>query len=351
MARPIQSNSLRSIAKATGVSATTVSRVLKGSSEVGDRTRRTVLAAARRAGYDAAVAEPTRSRGASLQAPWIAIVYTGGYLSADSAYDTSVLAGVQRGLAKTRYGVAMLHLDRGPEAESRGSYRAFFAQRGIAGALLRTNAQTRAVCPQIAAEGFPCIALAERFEDAEPAVPYVCCDSGPPSHAAVSHLIHLGHRRIALLTARMPDRDHQDRIDAYRRALDEAGLPRDERLEIHLRPRVADGATAIRQLLALPDPPTAAFVTDPDTSLGVIQKLHEMKVSVPGRFSVVGFDDGHMRHTTHPRLTAVCQDAADLGAEAAQRLNRLLLGQPQASISMRIPAQFEIHDSVAPPPQ
>lgn len=348
MARPTESNSLRSIARVTGVSATTVSRVLRGSSEVSERPRRTVLAAARRAGHPVDVAAHTLSDAVDL--PWIAVVYTGGYLSADSAYDASILAGVQRGLAKTRYGVAMLHLDRGPQARPGDTYRDFFRRRGIAGVLLRTNAQTRGICPQIAGEHIPCIVLADRFEETDGSIASVCCDSGPASYAGVSHLIHLGHRRIALISARMPDRDHLDRIAAYHRALADAGLPRDESLELHIRPKAADGATAVRQLLAMPNPPTAAFITDPDPSLGVLQQLAETGIPVPDAFSVVGFDDSAVRHTVHPRMTAVCQDAAEIGAEAAQRLNRLLLEQPQTDTSLTLNASFEIQASTGPAP-
>ncbi len=343
MPRPSQANSVRSLARRTGVSATTVSRVLRGHVDVAEGTRRKVLAAAQSAGLDAPVAvAPT-----TPDAGWIGLVYTGGYLSAESAYDARLLAGVRRGLGNARFGVAILHLDDGPDTPRR--YTEYFRQRGLVGALIRTNDQTRGVCLDIARAGVPCIVLAERFT-AEEGVPFACCDSGPPSRAAVTHLLHQRHRRVALITARMPDRDHQDRIDGYQAAHRAAGLPVDPGLTLQVRPRPADAAAAIRQLLALPEPPTAVFVTDPEPALGVMCELARLGVRVPEQFSLVGFDDDAVRRTIHPTMSAVCQDAAELGFEAAQRLNRLLLNQPQRELSLRLQATFEINDSTGPAP-
>src|SRR5262249_7225787 len=146
----------------------------------------------------------------------------------------------------------------------------------------------------------------------------------------------------------VPDRDHIDRFEAYRSALEAHGITYDGRLVYRHPSTLAGGATIITMLRSLQNAPTAVFFADPVLALGAVQRAHGFGVRIPADLSIIGFDDTDMRFAVHPTLTAVCQDASLLGVEAARWLTRGTHSEP---FRRTIPTFFEINASVGPGPE
>lgn len=147
---------------------------------------------------------------------------------------------------------------------------------------------TRGLVSRAMAAGVPLVLV-----DAEhPKLPSVAVDHAAAATSAVDHLFKLGHRHIALVDHAedpfapvYPDERHR----GYRRALAEAGLP--ERPEYE---RVTDfspeaGAAAMRELLALDEPPTAIFVGSDTQALGILEGARRAGLRVPDYLAVVGY--------------------------------------------------------------
>ena len=336
---------VREIAKQAGVSVATVSRVLNNKPNVTQHTRDLVLGIAERVGY----VRPSRG----LQNRTIGIAYTGDYGKADyGGFDSSLVKGVLEGLNEHRFDVSIINIAR--DKRESETFRSFFANKGVAGVILRTFDQSRDLCVRIAEEGIPSIVVADRFED--PEVNFLCTESRADSVRAMRHLLDLGHRRIAIAVHALgivADRDHRDRLDGYREALTDAGLPRDDSLEVHIVANMEGGANAIKYLLDLPNPPTAIYFTDPLATLGALLHCRQSGIRVPDDLSVVGFDDSDVRFHTFPPFTAVCQDASYLGAEAARWLTAHCIDPDRASETKRLvlPTRFEINQTTAKPNQ
>lgn len=192
------------------------------------------------------------------------------------------------------------------------------------------------------------IVLSERFED--PRVSFIDCDSERESARAVEYLIALGHRRIAFGMNIVADTDHADRLAGYRQALTEHGIPFDEKLILKQKADFAGGASAIQILMAMRQPPTAVYFADPALAVGAINGAHQAGIRIPEDVSIVGFDDAELRHSVHPVMTAVCQNAADLGFDAAQELTQMILRQTGEPVRKILTTFFEINQSTAPPP-
>ena len=174
-------------------------------------------------------------------------------------------------------------------------------------------------------------------------------DSRPTSHQVVEHLISLGHRRIAIVISHVPDHDHQDRLLGYQQALREHSIEIDPKL-VHRVWAMRPTAQVIRSLMSLPDRPTAIFVADPLVAVGAINQAHEMGVKIPDDVSIVGFDDADTRNNVYPKMSAICQDARQLGHEAAKALAERLTENLSAPIQMAYPTWMELHDTVGQPP-
>ncbi len=329
--------SVRDIALRAGVSAATVSRVINSDPGVSLPVRKKVLTAMNRARYVPKVTRRCIDN--------VAFAYT-DVPTLGSPYDAALLQGLGERIDSDGLDLVIMDLRR--SRLPRESFSQMFLRKGIRGAVLRTTARTRAICEEIASEGFPCVVLGERFDD--PKVSYVDCESREASREAVEHLIALGHKEIAVCVNVVDDADHADRLAGWKTAMEQAGLMADERLILRLPARHDGGMQLMRRLRATTPMPTAVYITDPMTAVGAICEAQAMGVSVPRDLSIVGFDDSDMRGTVFPKLTAVCQNTRQIGLTALEALTVMIdPATPQSRLRRELNAELEIHDSTAPP--
>ncbi len=330
--------SVRQLARKSGVSPATVSRVLNNLPGTSPKVRERVMAAIGAGGFQI----PARRQTANL----IGLAYTSEDVGAQfGGFDATLISGVMKGLREQKFDLAIIDLLRDKLPDE--SYTQLFVRKGLRGVILRVRPESRALALSIAAEGFPLIVIGETYD--EPKVNFIRCQSGPESQRAVEYLIQMGHRRIALGIHHVMNADHQDRYDGYRVALAAHNIEFDPTLVIRLVSDVAGGAAAINQLINLPDPPTAVYFTNPLSTLGGLRRAHELGLSIPRDLSIVGFDDSKVRQMAYPRFTAVCQDAEKLGMEAALWLSRHLQGMVPGECRMTLNTIFEVNHTTAGP--
>jgi DNA-binding LacI/PurR family transcriptional regulator len=201
------------------------------------------------------------------------------------------------------------------------------------------------LCEQVAAEGFPLVAVGEHFEQK---VSCVYADSNPSSREAVQYLLDLGHRRIAICLNDVEDSDHQDRLRGYREALTAREVAFDPQLVLRASALRDCGVQVMRRLYSVPNRPTAIYFADPLTALGAINEARLLGLRVPEDMSIIGFDDAEVRLMVHPTMTAVCQDAKAIGREAVSVL-RALLDEPGGAAPVRrvLSTWLEVHETTA----
>ncbi len=179
-------------------------------------------------------------------------------------------------------------------------------------------------------------------------VPSVTITSWEGGFVATTHLISLGHRRIAYIGKTAAARDAIERIAGYRAALDAANLPLDPQLQCAGNFTEADGYTATRALLELPEPPTAIFAGNDRQAAGVYRALHELGMTVPGDMSVIGFDNLPYTEIMNPPLTTVHAPRLELGRTAATLLLRLINGEALDMTRVVLPTEFIERQSCRP---
>ena len=331
-------SSIRQIAKQAGLSVATVSRALNNDPVVNEATRKRVLAVANAVRYSATIGR----RSSTI----VALAYVAVPFHRGGGYDSELMMGIMRGLDEQKFDVMVLNLQR--DKMPNENYTQFFMRKGVRGVLLRSLSAGRPVCEQIALERFPHVVIGERFASSK--VNFTYCDSYADSRRAVEHLIDLGHKRIGFCSHDVPDQDHQDRENAYREIMNEAGLPIREDWIVRIGADLSGGAQAFTRLVSLKEPPTAVFCADPLLTLGFLQRAHELGLHVPQEFSVVGFDDADARHMSYPIFSAVRQSAAELGYEAALWLTRSLTGESNLSFRKVVATSFELNATTSSPP-
>jgi DNA-binding LacI/PurR family transcriptional regulator len=332
--------SVRAIAERLSLSPATVSRALNNHPQVAAETRVRILEAADTLGY-------VHHAGRTC-ANVVGLVYPTDPVRPEYGnFESAMLSGILRGVNERRFDVAFINVERDKSPEE--SYTQFFRRKGVRGVIVRTIAPVPDLAEAIAQEGFPCVLVADRTD--EPSVSFVCSDSKLDSIRAVEHLINLGHRRIALGVHAVMDSDHQDRRDGYQAGLRRHAIGLDEDLVVSVVASMQGGGFAIDRLLSLDDPPTAVYFTDPLATVGALHRCLELGVSVPQELSIVGFDDSDVRYRTFPSYTAVCQDAAQLGLEAARWLTRFVDGMAEGPFRVHRPTSFSYNQSTGPCPE
>jgi len=159
-------------------------------------------------------------------------------------------------------------------------------------------------------------------------VPTVNIDNRAGMVAAIDHLIDLGHRRIAFIGGR-PLGDIRERRTAFYEHLEESGIAVDEEYVQNVINDPAGGDAALRTLVARDSPPTAVVCSTDHLATGVLHAAADLGLAVPRDLSVVGFDDIPMASFTVPSLTTVHMPVDEMTALAA----RLAMDEPEDGAS------------------
>jgi len=154
---------------------------------------------------------------------------------------------------------------------------------------------------------------------------YVDIDNIAASRDATQYLISTGRRRIATITGPLTMASAVDRLQGYHSALRDAGLP--EGMNVDGEYTSDGGAEAMRQILAAGDPPDAVFVASDLMARGAIEVLQGAGLRVPEDVAVVGVDDSPVATSAAPALTTMRQPSFEQGQTMAGLLLDILSGQ------------------------
>jgi DNA-binding LacI/PurR family transcriptional regulator len=142
----------------------------------------------------------------------------------------------------------------------------------------------------------------------------------------VQHLAALGHRSIAFVAG--PQRLHsaQSRLAAFKKALQECGIPVEDKFIIEGDHTMEGGLAAATRILEHKNLPTAIMCSNDMLAIGVLHKLSRSGLQVPGDVSIIGFDDIHMAEMMIPSLTSIQMSRSDLAHAAVTALRSHLEG-------------------------
>ncbi|MGF1647510.1 MAG: LacI family DNA-binding transcriptional regulator [Kineosporiaceae bacterium] len=157
---------------------------------------------------------------------------------------------------------------------------------------------------------------------------WVDADSHAGAVAAVRHLRDNGRRCVGTITGALDMAAGQDRLDGWRDAVAELGLPDDDDLVVEGDFGPGAGETGMRRLLSGRPDLDAVFVASDTMALGALRVLREKGLRVPQDVAVVGFDDIPQAREQNPPLTTVRQDVEALGRRTGEILLRRLRGDP-----------------------
>lgn len=332
---------LADIAAQAGVSVSTVSKVLHDRSDVASKTRAKVQRLLEQHGYLAR----HRSAPTALAAGGL-IDFVIDELA--GTWSGELIRGAEEALHAEGMGM-VVSATHGRGALAR-QWLDSLATRSTRGAILVLPELKPAQHQELRRLGLPFALIAPADEPA-PGVPWVGATNWPGGLAATRHLVRLGHRRIAVISG-PPDRlSSRARVDGYRSALDEAGLPFDPALVRYGDFTHEPAFRHALDLLRLPEPPTAVFAGNDQQALSTYRAAATLGLRIPDDLSVVGFDDLPFADWVTPRLTTVRTPLADMAALAARMVLQLIGGEQPASTRVEVAGELVVRESSGPPPR
>lgn len=304
------------IARLANVSPSTVSRVLTGSSPVHPDKRAAVLAVIEQLNFRPNLTARALVRGKSMV---IGILTQ----SLASQFYGELAQGIEEGLAGTSYHPIFASGQWLPDEER--TALTLLVDRQVDGMIIlggyHPDRDLRAINRQI-----PLIAVGRSIDSLESQCIQV--DNRIGAAQAMRHLLDLGHRRIAYISGIPAHVDSRERRHGYEQALQEAGIPLDERLVVEGNFTEQSGTLALEALLARGIHFSAIFAGNDQMAYGIQLGLYRHRLRVPDDIALVGFDDLLGSAYTTPPLTTVRQHMLEQGRRAARGLLNLLAGRP-----------------------
>lgn len=298
---------IKDVAREAGVSVATVSRVLNGSGPVSEQTGQRIREVAGRLRYvphGGARSLITRK------------THTLGVLLPDLYGE--FFSEVIRGMDDTAQHHGFHLLISRAHADRHGIETAMRAMRGRVDGVVAMSPDFDAQSLLDVPAMLPVVLLcsAHHGDGADS----LTIDNQGGTKAIVSHLVALGHTRIAIIKGASRNYDAAERLRGYRAALRQAGITADPSLSAEGGFTEAGGYAAAVELLKLSSRPTAIFAANDSMAIGALSALRESGVRVPEDIAVAGFDDIPLARYMDPPLSTVRVPMHDLGARAVEML-------------------------------
>lgn len=326
--------SIKDVARAAGVSITTVSRVINKFPTVKEANRTRVEEAVRRLRFKPNLAAQRLATGSNNTIGLEIPRYEGIFYS---FYAMEIFRSV--GIACDALRADLLfHLTDGTTVINVSA---------VGGVVFADIINNRKHVEELLEQNVPVVIMNHAAPDLE--VSSVSIDNVRGMQSAAEYLIHLGHERVAFLTGDMTSQVAQQRLEGYKLALGKSRIDfRDEYLLRGDYSRKSARVAAIK-FLELPERPTALCSSSDDMAMEFIMVLMENGLRVPEDVSVVGFDDDPICLYGPVALTTIRQPLREMAKCAVKELY-LKMQDPSREVNRLIlPTELIIRDSAASP--
>jgi DNA-binding LacI/PurR family transcriptional regulator len=332
---------LKDIAERAGVTATTVSKVLRDAPDISAETKARIRQIAESLGYvPDSGAQSLRSKKTHMLGVLISAV--------TDPFSSRVLLGLEEKASEFKFDLLLAQTFNDPQKELAAIER--FMSRRVDGFIIspvHRFAERVPVYEELLRLEIPTVIIgpvpnwASRFVSVE-------TDNLEASEKITKHLISLGHKKIAFLAGPSFSPAYKARLDGYRKALRDSGIQCNDSLVVLAGTTIEEGYQAMTSAYAELKDVTAIAAVNDSVAVGAVQFLIKNKFRVPQDVSVVGFGNYLISEYGQVRLTTVRQPKYRLGLAAIDMINQLL-SKKQVS-PLVLSSELLIRESTAPPP-
>lgn len=336
-ARRARPATLEEVARVSGVSRATVSRVINDSPKVSSEARRAVEAAVRQLGY-----APNRAARSLVTRRTDSV----GLVVAESEqrvfgepFFASLVRGVSSALSGTDIQLVLL-LARSNQERKRVEG---FLSAHLDGVILVSAHADEPLLDELPRVGLPAV-LSGR-PPRPTSLPYVDADNVAGARSAVAHLAARGCRRIGTITGTLDLPAGADRLEGFRQGLAAADLPEDVDLEVAGDFTSEAGRRGVAQLLEKAPDLDGIFAASDLMAVEAMRALEAAGRCVPDDVAVIGFDDSVVAASATPPLTSVHQPVEEIGKRLVGLLREIIDGGTNVPSATTLPTELVVRDS------
>jgi len=304
---------IRDVAKISGVSPSTVSRVISNNPRISDETKKRVRKAMKTLGYHPnAIAQSLVNRSTST----IGIVMPQSTERAFlNPFFPQALSGISAAAHEKNY--CLLLSTGSTEEEQLVSIENIINGGRVDGIIIMYSSVNNIILEAIKELNTPIVIIGKPLEAIDKIL-YVDSDNIEASRSVTEKLINNGHKKIAYISGPFEFVVSLDRLEGYRNALLENHLEFDRKFIAEGEFSKEAGYKSMRELLQQSERPTAVVVTDDIIAFGVIEAINEAGLKIPEDIEIISFNNIPLTEFCSPALTSVDIDAYSLGFEASK---------------------------------
>lgn len=336
--------SIKDIAKYSGYSVSTVSRVLNETGYVSEEARKKVLEAIEHFNYKpnsiARSMVTKQSKFIGLLIPHI-----------NSPFFTGLAVYVEEEARSLGYNVLLCHTQEDNDIEN--EYLKVLVERRVDGIIATPVGKSFKSFIEVSKE-IPVILVGRT--DEKKLINSIEVDNIHGSRNVMEHLLELNHQKIGIITGPLDLSTGKDRWEGAKQVLEENQLELPKEYIVEGDFTAHGGYHSAMKLLQLPDPPTAIYAANHMTALGVLKAARENNLKVPDDLSVAsfdGFEDSVFDMYIEPRITANIHPTDTMARAAVNKLhqeivNKMKGGMSKSILSTMVTMEFEARDSTKP---
>ncbi|MDB5819774.1 MAG: transcriptional regulator, LacI family [Rhizobacter sp.] len=328
---------LRDVARAAEVSIATASRALAGSRLINEVTQRHVVSVAASIGYRInTAARALKTRKSRLIGLTVHNLENASFRVLASVVQTRMQA----------LGYQVILSISGDDAAQESEIFQTLVDHGVDGIIAVPTGANGAQLLTMEAAEIPVICAVRRVEGAS--LEAVLAADMDGAYAGTQHLLALGHRRIGLIVGMNESTSGKERLAGYTRAMQEAGLGVDPALVHRGRYVPETGVVGANALLSLAKPPSALFVANHESSVGVLRVVSERSIGIPTDLSLLFYEDSPWFEWQRPAISVVDSGAVDMANLAVDRLMQRIGGAANSGREYRIGSRLLERASCVP---
>ncbi len=300
---------IQDVARKANVSITTVSRVINDKPDVSKETKERINKIIKEMGY-----KPNSvARGLVLRK-----TNTLGLLIPDisNPFFPEVARGIEDFAKNNGFSVIFCNTDNKKSEEKKAIN--LLRSKQVDGIILSLSFKNKEELEKLRKENFPVVQIDREIPDIN--YPIVKIDNIKSGYKATRYLIESGHTKIAHITGNTDTKTGQDRLEGYKKALEEFDIEINEKWILKGDYSKDSGYREIKRLLKQDEPPTAIFIANDLMAIGTYEALMEKNIKIPDELSIIGHDDIDIASIVNPKLTTLSQPKYKLGQLAAKIL-------------------------------
>ncbi len=306
---------IKDVAKRANVSISTVSKVLNNRMSVSDNTYHRIQKAVAELNYI-----PNSSAVSLVKKSNMTILYADSFYkghSYENPHMFDIISGSTNELKRKNYSLTLYDLDSTPSKAEEQIIDAVYSKKAV-GIIVNSYYVTPKVEKVLLETDFPHICIGKPSFDC--ILSWIDTNHSLSANLAITHLVSLGHKKIAFVGGSSKENIYKDRLNGYLLSLERNDIaPRTEYI-IPTSYQIKDIIIATQKLLTLPEPPDSILCLNSLIAVAVVQAVEKLNMRIPKDISIISFDNYPYAPLISPPLTVVDIDMFSLGSRAASSL-------------------------------